>query len=165
MELNAFKRKSIHGMKWTIIISAIGLLFVYVLQLVLVAISPEALGIYSVFDIYFKFIAAFVLIGGAPVLSQYIPKIRDKENFIFTYAIFVVSVMLVALVLLRVVPVIFDWFSVYGSWARLGLVTLLPLVVINLLIQYALNGFLEIKSSAVLDKLPVVGAAVVVVIC
>ena len=149
-------------MKWTVIISAAGLLLGYALQMVLAAVSPKALGIYSTFDIYIKLIAAFVLIGGAPVISQYIPKIRSKSNFVFTYSLLISVVLLVVFGVISLFPEVFGWIGIDEAFIRVGLIILLPLVVVNLLLQYILNGFLDVASSILIEKIPLAGVAVTV---
>jgi len=168
MKPEIIMKKAVYGIKWTVIISILTIGFTYLLQFFLAKISPETLGIYTTFDIFIKTITTFIIFGGAPVLSNYIPKLKDgikKFNFAISYSLIVFLFMFFSIIIFLLFPelMVFIFKREISNNLFLFLILFTPIVVINFLMQYILNGFLEIKVARIMRNLYIIGTSFIVI--
>lgn len=152
---NKIIEKMILGAKWSIYIYFISIPVGLIINFLLAKISPQAVGIYSLFNIYISFIATFMLFGGNNVIIKYLPKIpkMKKINFLFTY------------ILLNLLLALFFIFIIFyrkelskliiGANIDINPMYMVPFILFIILysvFDYSLNGLMEIKRSSIIKQ-------------
>lgn len=169
MHTNEIKEKSISGAKWSIIFFGLSSVAFLLTNVCLGRISTDVLGVYTTVLIFVSTISTFILLGAENVLSNFIPKLgnqEDKASLIIAYTVIVIVFMLVALFLISFWPSIFEFLMRRRLDGRLlwFFLLLTPIFVISEVIQYALNGLMEIRSRAMLQRLQTFGVCLAVCI-
>ena len=106
------KQRSITGVKWLIIMNFAGMPLPFLTAMLLGRMGPATLGTYSLVQILIGIIATFIIYGGSPVLSVFIPKIKDRKilgNFIFSYLLIISILMIFSLIAFRLFPGLFEF--------------------------------------------------------
>lgn len=101
------KKRSLKGAKWLIVTNAFGMPAAYLIALLLGRTGPEALGAYSLAQIFISVVITFTLFGGPAVLRNFLPKISGAEqrsHFAFSYGLILTGLMLVTLTLFYFSP-------------------------------------------------------------
>ncbi len=160
MESRDIKKKSISGAKYAILLTALTIPLSFGTNIILGRISPEALGTYGLVLIFIAAINTFILFGGNTVVVKMLPELKDDKKipFLFTYTIIAFLIALIFIVLILFFPNVFKLMTQINlNPLTLKLFILfIPIVIIQQLILYALNGIMEIKISVVLEKVAVV---------
>jgi O-antigen/teichoic acid export membrane protein len=167
MDGHVVKDKAVQGIKWTIILSSINIINLYVLQFILARISPKALGIYATFDIHIKTITTFVLFGGVMVLANFIPRTEKsrKSKLIIAYSIIVLLFMTLALMVFLCFPGILSFLykrPISGKLFNL-LLLMTPIITLNFLLQYILHAVFEIKKAKTTNIVSTVLTAITII--
>ncbi|QZY55549.1 lipopolysaccharide biosynthesis protein [Crassaminicella profunda] len=157
-ELNKLKNKTVSGAKWLIIVSVVSIPLSFLTNIVIGRISAQALGIYSTILIFLQTIATFVVFGGPTVLSNYIPKSKNKNdisNFIWSYFIIIMVLFLIFTISTIFLPALKEklFGNISGMELYLSLYIIAPLYVLGLFFQYVLIGFIDTGISTFLSKL------------
>ena len=82
------KKKALKSAKWMVITSVLAMFCSYGSNILLGQISPETLGIYSAVNVFISSLTTFVGMGGAVVLSNFLPKMDSdvkKTQLLHTY--------------------------------------------------------------------------------
>lgn len=156
MNNNKIIQKSISGAKWTIILSIIALPMGYATNIILGKISPEALGIYGLLNIFIVSVTTFILFGGSNVIVKYLPEIEDdkKVSFLLSYIFLVFLIAIFAVGLFFLCPKILD--LLFGQAFPLNilpyLIIFIPVIILYSIFNFILNGLMEIKTSVVIRQ-------------
>ncbi len=162
------KKRSISGAKWLVVMSGISMPASFLIALMLGRIDASALGIYALIQILVGVITTFIVYGGQPVLSVFLPKIsssEDRGRFLFSYFVILFVFMTLMLGLFRIFPDILEFllqreFDMRNySWF-----VMLTIVIVSAeTFANAAAGLMLIKITAIARKmtrfvlLPVVG--------
>lgn len=148
------KKRSIKGVKWLIVMNGLGVPAAFLVVLMLGRVGPVALGVYALAQILIGVITTFVVYGGAPVLSVFMPKLsgaEDRGRFLFSYALILLGMMTVTLGLFWLFPVAFEFllqreFDMhnYGWFVLLAGVVVLSETLVN-----TASGLMLIKAAAI----------------
>jgi O-antigen/teichoic acid export membrane protein len=148
------KQRTIKGAKWLILMNGMGIPAAFLIALLLGRAGPAALGYYALAQVLIGFITTFVIYGGAPVLTVFMPKITragDRGRFLFTYGLILGVMMVLVLAVLGMLPSVFTFllqrdFDMrnYGWFVLLSLVIVLSETLAN-----AANGLMLIKVTAI----------------
>ena len=157
-EINSVKRKALKSAKWMVITSVLSMLFSYVTNILLGNISPEVLGTYSAINVFIASLTTFVGMGGAVVLSNFIPKTESKEDrtrLLFTYSAISFAMYGVLTATILVFPELNMLLSggLEGTPKYIALFIMAPIFVVKTVISYLLIAFLEARISNIMTKL------------
>ncbi|MCK4731137.1 MAG: oligosaccharide flippase family protein [Methanophagales archaeon] len=167
MNTDEIIQKSVSGAKWTVILSILAMPLGYIVNIILGRISPEALGIYGLLNIFIVSITTFILFGGGIVIIKYLPEIdKDKKvSFLLSYILIVFLIAIFAIGLIYLYPQILDF--IFGQAIPSGilpyLIIFIPIIILYFVFDYALNGLMELKTSVVIRKIITYGNFVVFV--
>lgn len=156
MELNEIRQKSIFGAKWLVLLSAISLPLGYVSNIILGRISPQALGTYGIINIFITIIVTFILFGGGTVLIKYLPEVGNprQRSFILGYLLLALGISVPFILLFLYYPQILNPLlskAVRGTLSKY-IVLIVPIVIIKQIVISSLSGLMEIKVSAIIQK-------------
>lgn len=157
-EINSVKRKAVKSAKWMVITSIFSMLSSYVTNIILGNISPEVLGTYSAINVFISSLTTFVGLGGAIVLSNFIPKTESKEDrtrLLYTYTALsfaMYGVMTVAILLFPELNTLLSG-GLEGAPKYIALFILAPIFVIKTVLSYLLVALLEARISNIMTKL------------
>ncbi len=157
-EIHSVKKKAVKSAKWMIITSIFSMLFSYVTNIILGNISPEVLGTYSAINVFISSLTTFVGLGGAIVLSNFIPKTESRENrtrLLYTYTALSFAMYGILTVAILLFPELNTLLSggLVGAPKYIALFILAPIFVIKTVISYLLVGLLEARISNIMTKL------------
>lgn len=158
-------QKSVSGAKWAVILSMAALPIGFIINIILGRVSPEALGIYGLLNIFILSITTFILFGGGSVIIKYLPEIdKDKQvSFLVSNLLIISLIAIFAIGLIHLYPQILE--LIFGQALPLGilpyLIIFIPIIILYSVFDYALNGLMEIKTSVVIRQIIVYGNFVV----
>jgi O-antigen/teichoic acid export membrane protein len=112
LNTNEIKKRSIMGAKWLFVMSGIGMPAAALIALMLGRVGPSALGAYALVQILIGVITTFVIYGGSPVLSVFMPKLADdaeRGRFLFSYVLILLTMMMGILFLFWLFPKGFEF--------------------------------------------------------
>jgi O-antigen/teichoic acid export membrane protein len=112
LQTGEIKKRSIKGAKWLILMNALGMPSAFLIALLLGRTGPEALGAYALVQVLIGVVTTFVVYGGSPVLSVFMPKISsavDRGRFFSTYLVLLIAFMAVVLAIFRLYPPLFQY--------------------------------------------------------
>lgn len=148
------KKRSVKGTKWLVVMNGIGMPATSLIALMLGRVGPAALGSYALAQVLIGVVTTFVVYGGKPVLTVFLPKLTDAEDrgrFLFSYALILVGMMTVALGLFWVFPKGFEFLlqrefdmQNYGWFVMLAIV-----VVASETLANTASGLMLIKTAAI----------------
>ncbi|VVS94865.1 lipopolysaccharide biosynthesis protein [Desulfoluna spongiiphila] len=148
------KKRSIKGAKWLLVMNALGLPSAFLIALMLGRVGPAALGAYALAQILIGVITTFVVYGGAPVLSVFLPKLscaEDRGRFLFSYALILLVMMAMTLSLFWLFPKAFEFllhrdFDMhnYGWFVLLAIV-----IVMTEMLANTASALMLIKTAAI----------------
>jgi len=148
------KRRSIKGAKWLLVMNGMGMPAAFLVALMLGRVGPAVLGVYALAQILIGVITTFVVYGGAPVLSVFMPKLSCAEyrgRFLFSYALILLVMMTVTLGLLWLFPKGFEFLMQrefdmrnYGWFVLLAIVVVATETLAN-----TASGLMLIKTAAI----------------
>jgi O-antigen/teichoic acid export membrane protein len=154
LSTSEIKRRSISGTKWLVLMNGLGMPTAFLIALMLGRIGPEALGVYAIVQILIGVITTFVVYGGPPVLSVFLPKLasaEDRGRFVFSYLVILLVFMVAILVLFWLFPKLLAFllrreFSMhsYGWFIALALAIVATETFAN-----AASGLMLIKVTAI----------------
>ena len=157
-EIDSVKRKARKSAKWMIITSVLSMLFSYITNIVLGKISAEVLGTYSAINVFISSLTTFVGMGGAIVLSNFIPKTEskaDRAGLLCTYTAIsfgMYAVLTIAVLLFPELNVLLSG-GLSGAPKYIALFIMAPIFVVKTVISYLLIAFLEARISNIMTKL------------
>lgn len=157
-EIDEVKRKALKSAKWMVITSVLSMLFSYISNILLGNISAEMLGIYSAVNVFISSLTTFVGMGGAIVLSNFIPKTEakeDKTRLLYTYTAIsfaMYGVMTAAILLFPELNLLLSG-GLEGTTKYIALFVMAPVFVVKTVISYLLIAFLEARISNIMTKL------------
>lgn len=164
MDIEEIKRKSISGVKWTMLFSSFSVILSYLTSIIIGRVSVEALALYGILTVFIAIINTFVLFGGNSSIVKFVPLIKKEDvgNFFYTYSIISVFMCLLFSFLIIFRPIIleniFKISSTFGYRTSLSLSIIFSLlsflIVITNICAYFLNGFMEIKKYSFLIQFP-----------
>ena len=166
LEINAIKRKALKSAKWMVITSVLSMLFSYVTNSLLGNISAEVLGTYSAINVFLASLTTFVGMGGAVVLSNFIPKTESKEDctrLLCTYTAIsfaMYGLLVVAILLFPELNMLLSG-GLEGTPKYIALFIMAPIFVIKTVLSYLLIAFLEARISNIMTKLYTVVLSIV----
>lgn len=157
-EINLVKKKALKSAKWMVITSVLSMLFSYITNMLLGNISPEVLGNYSAINVFISSLTTFVGMGGAIVLSNFIPKTESKEDctrLFLTYVAMSFTMYAVFTAVILLFPELNAILSggLTGIQKYIALFVMAPIFVVKTVISYLLIAFLEAKISNIMTKL------------
>jgi O-antigen/teichoic acid export membrane protein len=158
-------QKSVSGAKWTVILSTVAMPLGYIVNILLGRISPEALGIYGLLNIFILSVTTFILFGGGNVIIKYLPEIgKDKKvSFLASYILIVFLIAIFAIGLIYLYPQILE--LIFGQDFPLNilpyLIIFIPVIILYSVFDFALNGLMEIKASVIIRKITAFGYFIV----
>jgi O-antigen/teichoic acid export membrane protein len=156
MEATDVIQKSIIGTKWAIILSFMALPLSYLTNIILGRVSPDALGTFSVINIYIPFILTFVLFGGSNLISKYLPEVEDemKSSFLVSYILVIFTIGLIIVFIICMFSDISKYVAANLILIDSVLFTIIFSIVVIMynLTTYVLNGLMEIKASIILRQ-------------
>jgi len=148
------KKRSIKGAKWLLVMNGMSMPAAFLIALMLGRVGPAALGVYALAQILIGVITTFVVYGGAPVLSVFMPKLSDTEDrgrFLFSYALILLVMMTVTLGLFWLFPKVFEFLMQrefdmrnYGWFVLLAIVIVMSETLAN-----TASGLMLIKAVAI----------------
>ena len=157
MELNEIKEKSISGAKWAIILTAISLPLGYGTNIVLGRISPEALGTYGIIIIFVSIVITFILFGGNTALVKYLPEVGNSRQVSLIIGYLALSFIIAVPFMLGLYfcPQVINFLLKKGIEANLltHLFLLIPVIILQQIIMFSLNGLMEIKLSVLSQRI------------
>ena len=168
LSTSEIKKRSIKGAKWLLVMNALGIPSALLIALMLGRVGPAALGIYALAQIFIGVITTFVVYGGSPVLSVFLPTLscaKDRGRFLFSYALILLAMMALTLSLFWLFPRAlefllhrdFDMHN-YGWFLLLAIVVVMTEMIVN-----TASGLMLIKPVAIARQmmrmilLPIVG--------
>ena len=168
-EINSVKKKALKSAKWMVFTSVLSMVFSYVTNILLGNISAEALGIYSAVNVFIASLTTFVGMGGAIVLSNFIPKTESKEEctrLLFTYTAISFSMYAIFTAVILLFPELNTLLSggLEGTPKYIALFIMAPIFVVKTVISYLLIAFLEARISNIMTKLYTFVLAVVLLV-
>jgi O-antigen/teichoic acid export membrane protein len=134
--------------------NAIGMPAAFLVSLLLGRIGPAVLGTYALAQILIGVITTFVVYGGPPVLSVFIPKLSsaiELGRFLFTYSVILLGIMMLVLALFWLCPNSFEFLlqSKFDMQNYTWFVALAIVIVVAELLAGAASGLMLIKVSAI----------------
>ncbi|MBB5348078.1 hypothetical protein JWG42_15650 [Desulfoprunum benzoelyticum] len=154
LSTSEIKKRSIKGAKWLVVMNVLGMPAAFLIALMLGRVGPAVLGMYALAQILISVITTFVVYGGAPVLSVFMPKItqaEDRGRFVFSYLLILIIAMAAVLGLFWLYPKAFEFllqreFDMrnYGWFVLLSLVIVATETFAN-----AAAGLMLIKVTAI----------------
>lgn len=168
-EINSIKRKALKSAKWMVITSILSMLFSYVTNILLGNISAEVLGTYSAINVFIASLTTFVGMGGAIVLSNFIPKTESKEDqtrLFYTYTAISFAMYGVLTITILTFPELNRLLSggLESTPKYIALFVMAPFFVVKTVISYLLIAFLEARISNIMTKLYTFLLAVVLLV-
>ena len=148
--------KSVSGAKWTIFLSTLGVPLGFATTIVLARISPEALGIYGLLAVLVTFTTTFILFGGINVLAKYLPEMEKRKQafFLRSYAFVIYAFAAPIILIIYFYPQILA--TIFGQQIPQNFlnyfVVFVPIILLFSLLNYGLNGLLEIKTSSIIAQ-------------
>lgn len=166
-KLGKIRKKALKSAKWMLMTSIISILCSYLLNIFLGKISPETLGIYSATNIFISSVATFIGMGGATVLSNFLPKIDSnikKTQLIYFYTLVSFGMYFIFLIVLLFFPKISILLSgnLRGSDKYIALFIVAPIFIMMSIISYILVALLEARISNIMNKFYTILLSVVV---
>ncbi|MEW5804103.1 MAG: oligosaccharide flippase family protein [bacterium] len=148
---------------WTVSIATSGLVLCFARNWFLGRMDTDGsvLGVYALVLIFISFITTFVLYGGAPVLSYYLPKIKDSEkqgSFVMGYFYIILAMMIIWIYFLFRYPHFFELLFHRKLDTPLTYLLLLitPVVTLNYAANYILTGLLAYRASAIVQRIQLI---------
>ncbi|WP_273277813.1 lipopolysaccharide biosynthesis protein [Methanothrix soehngenii] len=165
MNADEIIQKSTSGAKWTVILSSIALPLGYATNIILGRISPEALGVYGLLNIFILSVTTFLLFGGGNVIIKYLPEIDNdkKVSFLATYTLIVFLITMLAIGLILCYPQILKIlnFQAYPPDMLKYLIIFVPIIILYFIFDSALNGLMMIKISVIIKQTAIYGNFIV----
>lgn len=157
-EIHSVKKKALKSAKWMVVTSIFSMIFSYITNIILGNISPEVLGTYSAINVFISSLTTFVGLGGAIVLSNFIPKTETKEDrtrLLHTYTALSFAMYGVLTVAILLFPELNTLLSggLDGAPKYIALFILAPIFVVKTVLSYLLVGLLEARISNIMTKL------------
>ncbi len=154
LSVNEIKNRSIIGAKWLLVTNGLGMPAAALIALMLGRAGPTVLGTYALAQMLIGVITTFVLYGGEPVLSVFMPKISDAEargRFVFSYMLILLAMMAASLSLFWLFPNIFQFVlqQEFDMRGYLWFVSLAILVVATETLVNTGTGLMLIQTTAV----------------
>jgi len=152
------KKRSIKGARWLLVMNGMGMPAAFLIVFMLGRVGPAALGVYALAQILIGVITTFVVYGGAPVLSVFIPKLSDAEDrgrFLFSYALILLVMMTVALGLFWLFPKGFE-FLMQREFDMRNYAWFLLLAIVIVMSETLANtasGLMLIKTAAIAHQM------------
>lgn len=157
MESQHIKKKSIAGAKYAVLSSLLSIPLTYGINVILGRISPEALGTYGLVLVFIAVITTFILFGGNTLVIKMLPEIKDDKKipFLLTYLALTLFIAFIFIIFILFFPGVFKLITQINltSMVFKFFILFIPVVIIQQIILYALNGMMEIKTSVLLEKL------------
>ncbi|MFV9690064.1 MAG: polysaccharide biosynthesis C-terminal domain-containing protein [Desulfobacteria bacterium] len=165
MEAAEVKQKAVRGARWTLGLSAVSMPVAYGTNIMLGRINPEALGTYGVISLFVSTVTTFILFGGGSVLVKFLPEVDTPRQLplVFSYFTFSMSTALILAVFVFLYPDVVNFIiqeDIEVSVVRCLLI-LIPLIVFQQILVFALNGFMEIGLSVLSQKVVTIANFVV----
>ena len=161
MKTEDIKKKSIAGAKYTVLLTLLTIPLTYGVNIILGRISPEALGTYGLVLIFIAVITTFILFAGNTLVVKKLPEIEDnkKLSFLLTYMLLTLFASVIFIILMLLFPNIFKLITQTELTPTVlkFFILFVPVVIIQQLVIYSLNGIMEIKTSVILQKIIPVG--------
>ena len=157
-QMNSVKRKALKSARWLVITSVLSMFCSYASNIFLGQISPETLGIYSAVNVFISSLTTFVGMGGAVVLSNFLPKMDSdgkKTQLLHTY----IAISFGLYVVFAAVIVLFPEMNLLLSGGLDGiskwvaLLVMAPIYISMTIISYLLIALLEARISNIMSKL------------
>ncbi len=157
MELNEIKQKSISGAKWSIIFSVISLPLAYGTNIILGRIGPGVLGTYGVIIIFVSMVTTFILFGGETVLVKYLPEVGNPRqmSLIIGYLALSIAIATPFMLGLYFYPQVINFLlqnEIEPNLLRY-LLLLIPVIILQHIVIFSLNGLMEIKLSVLSQRI------------
>lgn len=154
LSTSEIKDRSLQGAKWLFLMNGLGMPAAFLISLMLGRVGSESLGAYALAQIIVSVITTFVVYGGKPVLSVFIPKLssaRDRGQFFFSYLVLIAAIMTAVLGFFWLFPKAFEFLlqrkfdmEKYGWFVLLSLVVIAAEALAN-----AASGLMLIKVAAI----------------
>lgn len=148
------RKRSITGTKWVIVMNGMGMPAAFLIALLLGRAGPAVLGGYALVQILIGVITTFVIYGGPPLLSVFMPKIpnaEDRGRLLFSYTLILFAIMISALSLFALFPKGFEFLlqrkfdmANYGWFVFLSI-----MVVVAETLANVASGLMLIKVTAI----------------
>lgn len=158
LDTSEIKKRGISGAKWLIFMNGVGAAAAFLIAILLGRVGPETLGVYGLAQILISIITTFVVYGGPPVLSVFLPKLSNAEErgrFVSSYLIVLLGMAVVILGIFWLFPEVFEFMlrrefdmKNYGWFIILALVIVGAETMAN-----AASGLMLIKAAAIARQL------------
>jgi O-antigen/teichoic acid export membrane protein len=157
MDLTKTKAKAVNSAKWLVIISLASSVCAYFSTVLLGRISPEALGQYSLIQVFINFSTTCICFGGAVILGRYIPQEDDlvkRSRIFWGYVYMVVTMYVLYACALLFIPNFY--LLLVGEEARsfqiMNVLLVLPMLITSVVISYFLLAVFEAKAANLIGK-------------
>jgi O-antigen/teichoic acid export membrane protein len=158
------RHRVLHGMRWTVWLSALAVPFSAGTNLLLARIGPETIGVYGLLSVYIGLITAFLYFGGDTVVIRFIPECReeDRASFLVSYLLVILTLQFGCLVVAYFFPAVprIVLGDGGGDGFRFFVVCLAPLPIAYWIVVASLKGMLDIRVSQILSKLVPISALI-----
>jgi len=168
MDTATIKLKTISGAKWLIILSLLTFPLNYSINIILGRISPEALGAFGELEVIVGICQTFVMFASGASIIRYIPRLQQPEKLSFFLKCltinFSLAVFFVILVLLfphfikKIIPGLDDDILKF-------FILFIPVTITIPVLISTLNGLMELKLTAFIQKILVLGNFIIFGIC
>jgi O-antigen/teichoic acid export membrane protein len=157
-QVEGVKKKALKSAKWMIVTSVFSMFCSYASNILLGRISPETLGIYSAVNVFISSLTTFVGMGGAVVLSNFLPKMDSeiqKRQLLHTYIAMSFGMYIVFVAVILIFPKMNLLLSggLDGAEKWVALIVVAPLYIVMTVISYLLIALLEARISNIMSKL------------
>jgi len=145
---------------WSVSVAISGLVLCFARNWFLGRMDSDGsvLGVYALVLIFISFITTFVLYGGAPVLSYYLPKIKDPKqqgSFVMGYFYIVLVMMIIWIYFLFCYPRLLEllFHRKLDDPLTYLLLLITPVVTLSYAANYILTGLLAFRASAIIQRI------------
>jgi O-antigen/teichoic acid export membrane protein len=154
------KNLAMRGAIWVTMTSAVAVPLAYYRNWVLGRIDQmgEVVGSYAIIMLFYQVVTTFVIFGGSSVVTNFLPKIKrkeDKSSFLFTYSLFSILLVVVFVTLINLFPgTVSLLIRKPVDTATLRILSFLaPIIVFSQMITFSLSGFMDFRLSSVLSQI------------
>lgn len=148
------EHRIVQGVKVSFIISVATLPFGYLLSLVLVRVSPEAVGIYSVLGIYLGVVSSLLYFGGGTVTIRFMAELPGEKRLPFLLSYFALTAAVGGLVILGLLTIPGFATALIGQKASLSFFRFLllcaPITLLYFQTLAALRGMMQVALAQAL---------------
>ena len=162
LNVESIKSIATRGAVWVSITAALAIPIGYYRNWILgkTDVEGQVVGNYAVVMIFFRIITTFVLFGGFTVVTNYLPKINDKQDksaFLMTYGAISGFFVMIFLAIIFIQPKAVEFLTrqPIDNASLWSLAVLTPVIVLSQIVIFSLAGIMNFRLSSLLAQLQV----------